>query len=194
MNISTVGARLKSIRTTLKITQQEFADRIGVSRGALANYEVNRNEPIDAVITLICREFNVNEEWLRTGEGEMFAPMNRDKEIEAFMDVVMKSESVDFRRRLVSVLSKLDPAEWKLLESMALKLAEEAAAEQAAPRMHVVKFAGRDGSFEERMLTEEEYHKLFGINTFDMETGGEVKTFPLRYRICIRSARKDAAW
>ena len=160
MNISTVGARLKSIRTTLKITQQEFADRIGVSRGALANYEVNRNEPIDAVITLICREFNVNEEWLRTGEGEMFAPMNRDKEIEAFMDVVMKSESVDFRRRLVSVLSKLDPAEWKLLESMALKLAEEAAAEQAAPRMHVVKFAGRDGSFEERMLTEEEYHKL----------------------------------
>ena len=153
--------RIKEVRTKLKITQQEFADRIGCSRSGLANYEVGRNEPINSVIVAICREFNVNEEWLRTGKGEMFAPVNRDKEIEAFMDTVMKSESADFRRRLVSVLSKLDSAEWKLLESMALKLAAEAESEKTAPKkMHVVKFAGRDGSYEERILTDDEYEKL----------------------------------
>jgi transcriptional regulator with XRE-family HTH domain len=155
-----VNNRIKEVRTKLKITQQEFADRIGCSRSGLANYEVGRNEPINSVIVAICREFNVNEEWLRTGKGEMFAPVNRDKEIEAFMDTVMKSESADFRRRLVSVLSKLDSAEWKLLESMALKLAAEAETVKLAPKRHVVKFAGRDGSYEERILTDDEYEKL----------------------------------
>lgn len=60
------------MRKVLKLTQQEFANRIHISRGALATYEVGRNEPLDAVISLICREFNISELWLRTGEGEMF--------------------------------------------------------------------------------------------------------------------------
>ena len=127
-----MNERIKKIRTSANLTQQEFADRIGVSRGALANYEVNRNEPIDAVITLICREFNINEHWLRTGEGEMTRPVNRDAEIAAFMGDVMRGETADFRRRLVSVLAKLDPAEWALLEKMAQKLAEECKKEDQA--------------------------------------------------------------
>lgn len=66
--------RLKKLREVLNLSQQEFANRIGVKRGAIANYEVGRNTPVDAVFSLICREFNVREEWLRTGEGEMFNP------------------------------------------------------------------------------------------------------------------------
>ena len=66
--------RIKKIRRMLDLTQQEFASRIGIKRNTIANYEAGRNEPIDSVISLICREFNVNEEWLRTGKGEMFAP------------------------------------------------------------------------------------------------------------------------
>lgn len=65
-------ARLKAVRKAVGLTQQEFADRLGIKRGAVANYEIGRNDPIDAVISLICREFGVNETWLRTGEGEMF--------------------------------------------------------------------------------------------------------------------------
>ncbi|MCD8348790.1 MAG: helix-turn-helix transcriptional regulator [Lachnospiraceae bacterium] len=64
--------RIKKIRKELDLTQQEFADRIGIKRGAVANYEIGRNMPADSVISLICREFHVNEEWLRTGEGDMF--------------------------------------------------------------------------------------------------------------------------
>ena len=66
------GERLKDLRKNLNLTQQDFANRIGVKRNTIANYEVNRNVPVDAVISLICREFNVNEEWLRHGTGEMF--------------------------------------------------------------------------------------------------------------------------
>ena len=67
-----MNERIKELRKALNLTQQEFADRLNIKRGAIANYEVGRNEPIDAVISLICREFNVNEEWLRDGSGEMF--------------------------------------------------------------------------------------------------------------------------
>lgn len=71
--------RIRLIRRTLDLTQQEFADRIGIKRGAIANYELGRNEPVDSVVSLICREFNVNEEWLREGIGEMFLPNTNDE-------------------------------------------------------------------------------------------------------------------
>ena len=61
--------RIKKIRKALDVTQQEFADRIGIKRNSYANYEIGRNIPIDAIILSICREFNVNEDWLRTGAG-----------------------------------------------------------------------------------------------------------------------------
>lgn len=70
--------RIKKIRQELDLTQQEFAERIGIKRNTIANYETGRNDPVDSVISLICREFDVCEEWLRTGEGEMFKPKPSD--------------------------------------------------------------------------------------------------------------------
>lgn len=67
--------RIKFLRKSLNLTQQEFADKLNIKRGSVSNYEIGRNQPIDAVISLICREFNVNENWLRSGEGEMFLPV-----------------------------------------------------------------------------------------------------------------------
>lgn len=131
MSNTSLGCRIKAIRASQNMTQQDFADRIGVSRGGLANYEVDRNEPIDAVIMAICREFGVNEDWLRSGEGEMLQPVDRNEEIAAFMGDVMRGETPDFRRRLIAVLAKLDASEWALLEKMAQKLAEESKEDQA---------------------------------------------------------------
>ena len=73
-----MNTRMKQLRNHLGLTQQEFADRIGIKRGAIANYVVGRNEPVDSVISLICREFRVNEEWLRNGTGEMLKPTPSD--------------------------------------------------------------------------------------------------------------------
>ncbi len=66
--------RIRKLRRTLDLTQKQFGDRIGVKGNTIATYELGRNEPIDSVLSLIVREFHVNEQWLRTGEGEMFAP------------------------------------------------------------------------------------------------------------------------
>lgn len=64
--------RIKQLRKELGLTQEAFGNKIGIKRNSIANYEIGRNNPIDAVIFSICRTFSVNETWLRTGEGEMF--------------------------------------------------------------------------------------------------------------------------
>lgn len=69
-----MNTRIKKIRKMLDLTQREFGERIGVKGNTIAQYELGRNNPVDSVLSLICREFNVNEEWLRTGKGEMFNP------------------------------------------------------------------------------------------------------------------------
>ena len=111
-----MNERLKKLRKELDMTQQEFADRIGIKRNSLANYETGRNTPIDAIIVSICREFNVNENWLRTGEGEMFVEMSYDDEIAQFVGLVMGEEDDSFKKRLISGLAALDDNGWKVLE------------------------------------------------------------------------------
>lgn len=70
--------RIRKLRKTLDMTQAKFGERIGVKGNTVAQYEIGRNEPIPSVINLICNEFGVNEEWLRTGNGEMFVPEPSD--------------------------------------------------------------------------------------------------------------------
>lgn len=117
--------RIKKVRTALGLSQQEFADRIGIKRGAVANYEVGRNEPIDAVISLICREFNVSERWLRTGEGDMFVQISRDKEVMRFVGDVMRGEEDTFRRRFLLALARLPEERWADIEDFARQITAE---------------------------------------------------------------------
>lgn len=64
--------RIKKIRKTANMTQQKFADRLGLKRQTIATYETGRVEPSDSTLLLICKEFNVNKEWLLTGTGDMY--------------------------------------------------------------------------------------------------------------------------
>ena len=64
--------RIKKLRKVLDLTQSDFAARIGSTQNNIANYETGRRSPSAAAFNNICKEFNVNEEWLRTGNGEMF--------------------------------------------------------------------------------------------------------------------------
>ena len=85
---------------------------------------MGRTEPSAAVISLICKEFNVSETWLRTGEGEMFIPQTRDEEIAAFMGDILQDKP-DFRQKFISVLARMTPEEWAILEKKVLELADE---------------------------------------------------------------------
>lgn len=77
-----IGDRLKRLRKELDLTQEAFASRIGSVQNTITGYESGRRNPSAPVISLICIEFDVNEEWLRNGTGEMFAPESND-ELEA---------------------------------------------------------------------------------------------------------------
>lgn len=100
-----MNERIKELRKRLNLTQQQFADRLGIKRNTIANYEIGRNAPVDTVLSLICREFNVNEEWLRTGSGEMFAP-DAGGELEALAKKYNYSGAVQV---LVEKLINLSP-------------------------------------------------------------------------------------
>ena len=67
-----IGDRIKRVRKYLDLTQREFGERIGLKGNTIAQYELGRNNPVDSALSLMIREYNINEEWLRTGEGEMF--------------------------------------------------------------------------------------------------------------------------
>lgn len=125
-----LNERLKKLRKALDLTQQEFADRIGVKRNTIATYEIGRNTPLDAVIASICREFNVSETWLRTGEGEMFVKRTEDDELAAAVERLITGESAEFKKRLVSALSTLKDEHWLLLEQ---KLKEIVGLRDVAP-------------------------------------------------------------
>ena len=107
------------------MTQQEFADRIGTKRNTIANYVTDTNVPSAAVISLICMEFIVNEEWLREGKGEMFIKMTRDEEIATFIGKTLHSEEDSFKKRLISALSALNESDWETLEKLALSLVDK---------------------------------------------------------------------
>lgn len=123
--------RIKQIRKATGLTQQEFADRLGISRSNIATYETREGNISDATIKLICREFRINETWLRTGEGEMHLPVNRDQAITDFMADILKG-TPDFRTKLVVVLARLSVDEWDMLERRARELAEALTQEDAS--------------------------------------------------------------
>ena len=120
--------RIKALRKALNLTQAEFAERAGIKQSTVATYEIGRNEPSDTVITLIVREFGVNETWLRTGVGEMFRTSTPDQQIAEFAAMLLEGRAEDaFKRKLVSALSRLDPVSWAALE----RVADEIAADEA---------------------------------------------------------------
>ena len=117
--------RLKELRKALNLTQQKFADKLGVKQNTIAQYEMGRNDPSDAVIISICREFGVSENWLRNGEGEMFIPMTLDEEIASFIGGIQADIEPTFQKRFISALAKLSPDDWKVIERITKNLIDE---------------------------------------------------------------------
>ena len=118
-----MNERIKDLRKSLGLTQLEFGEQVGVKANTIGNYEIGLRTPSDAVIRAICREFNVNEDWLRTGDGEMFNP--QDEKLAAFVGSLVADDSDPFKRRMVELLADLTPEEWKLLEKMAERLTKK---------------------------------------------------------------------
>lgn len=117
--------RLKELRKAEKLTQREFADKLGIKRSTISNYDIGRSEPSKSVISLICRTFSVSETWLRTGEGSMYTEDREEKRVVAFMSDALSLESNDFRKQFISTLAELNSDEWSLLEKIVKIIAEK---------------------------------------------------------------------
>ena len=120
-----MGERIKELRKALKMTQQEFADRLNIQRGSIASYETGRISPSNSTISLICKELNVSEAWLRNGVGEMFIPMTLDEEIASFIGGIQADIEPTFQKRFISALAKLSPEEWETIEHIMRNMIDE---------------------------------------------------------------------
>lgn len=120
-----IGERIKAVRKHFKLTQAEFGERIGVKGNTIATYEIGRNAPVDAIFSLLCREYGVNEIWLRYGEGDMFQAMNEDEELADYLGDVMHDEPESFLRRLTLEMKNWTPEMWQMIEEICKRLATE---------------------------------------------------------------------
>ena len=120
-----MNKRIKMVRDSQNLTQDAFGKRIGSARNTIANYENGNRVPSNAVVKSICKEYGVNEVWLRTGQEEMFIPITREQEIAKLTMQCLEDEPDSFRNRLVSVLTRLTEDEWAVLEKVAKDLVGE---------------------------------------------------------------------
>ncbi len=112
--------RIKEIRNYLGLSQTDFAKKILVSRSAICKIESGENTPSDQTINLICREFDINEKWLRTGSGDMHIHLTRKQKIVDFIgESINEKESI--KTTVLEGLSELDEEDWEDIDRIIKK-------------------------------------------------------------------------
>lgn len=117
-----MNERIKQLRKVLDLTQQKFADKLGVKRNTVGQWECGINAITDRVIFSICREFDVSEEWLRTGEGEMFEQLTEQQKIMKYTALLLKDKDsavADAIQTLIVTYEQLDDTSKAVLEKIA---------------------------------------------------------------------------
>lgn len=124
-----IGERIRQLRKdTLNLTLVEASARLGISNQSISAIETGKNNPSDQTIRSICREFGVNEIWLRTGVGEMFRPEEESEELARNLKRLMNGRPDSLARRAVRVLLRYEPdgPEWQVLEKIYTDVLAEA--------------------------------------------------------------------
>lgn len=119
--------RIKELRKSLGLNQTEFGEKLGVTTSAISGYELGTRVPSDAIIKSICREYGVNETWLRTGAGDMRRSRSREAELGELIRSRLIDRPESFQSALVTTLLRFDPdgPELEILEKILRQLAEE---------------------------------------------------------------------
>ena len=116
--------RIKDIRKKHNLSQDAFGKRLGITGASVSRLESGDREPSDQTVLSICREFSVNELWLRHGEGDMDVKRNRYEELSSFFGDLMMSEP-DVRHRLIGAIMNADLEELRMVERFAWRWVEE---------------------------------------------------------------------
>lgn len=107
--------RIKELRKTLGLTLEKFGQSLGVSHAAISNIESGKRNLTEQMTKSICREYNVNENWLRNGEGDMFNELSQHDQAAAIVNNVLSSED-DFRKKVFIALGEMSESEWDLVQ------------------------------------------------------------------------------
>lgn len=125
-----MNKRICDVRKSQNLNQQGFADKLGLTKNFISLLETGSREPSDRTIKDICREFSVNEQWLRTGDGEMFIQLSRDAQITKFVGEALRGESPTDQQRFLNALLGATPEELHAIAEFAKRLAAEYAKEK----------------------------------------------------------------
>lgn len=119
--------RIKELRKSLGLNQTEFGAKLGIASSTIAGYEIGARTPSDAIIKSICREYGVNETWLRTGAGEMRRSRSREAELGDGIRRILVDRPESFQAELITTLLKFDPdgPEWAALEKILRSLVRD---------------------------------------------------------------------
>lgn len=120
-----MNERIKVLRKTLKLSQAEFASRLGITQPSVSSMESGSTAPANSTIVAICNTFGCDEVWLRTGEGEMFRTVPEDEELAALMGAIIAEGNPD-KIRLAHVLLDLLDEGWPLIKERLKKHRENA--------------------------------------------------------------------
>ena len=120
-----IGLRVAAALKQSGCTQSEFARRINVSQSMVSLICKGRTGVSDRTISDICREFGIDEHWLRTGEGEMLRRVPEGEALAAQLGQLLRDVDADFKRRLISELLWLPPEAWAQIEAFARRVTAE---------------------------------------------------------------------
>lgn len=120
------GIRVKKLRKELGLTLEKFGKPLGVGKTAISKIENGENNLTDQMIISICREFNVNEKWLRDGEGEMFEQLLAEDEVAAYVAELLDPDNpfADLIIEIMRTYSQLDPVSQATLKKFSERLIE----------------------------------------------------------------------
>ena len=119
--------RIREIRKDNNLTQTEFGERIGVKGNTITGYENGIRIPSDAIILSICREFNVNEEWLRSGQGEKYLRLSRKEAVAAYVGKILGGKVTPLEETLIEFMAETSPQEWEELARIINRFTEKMA-------------------------------------------------------------------
>ena len=115
--MKTMGSRIKELRKGTGLTLEKFGARIGITPASLSNIENNKTNPSDQTVLMICREFNVNEDWLRDGTGEPFMQLSREDTIAAYVGRINGGKITDIEESIIKFMAETSVEEWETLAS-----------------------------------------------------------------------------
>lgn len=119
-----MNERIKELRKALNLTQTQFGDSLGITHSAVAHFEKGTVNMSQSTIKSICREFNVNENWLLTGEGEMFNELSDDELVARYVGRMFAGGD-PFVINTLKALGKLSPDQWEVLKELVDTIAGE---------------------------------------------------------------------